>query len=200
VQILSQAVAHALDITWHLDCHRLDRVGREGDLLQGLRRPVEHVLADIPELEARLDLDLLLGEHGLVDWSTALGRPRLEAAVLVAEQEAAADPRRQADHWVEGAEQIELAEEALHGHAVQREPDLGDAQVEQAADDVALFEAAELVGVDGLGAAGVPEVGAVEAERVDVVAYADGAEAVGAVGSGLEVGVGPADAAVGSAV
>ena len=50
---------------------------------------------------------------------------------------------------------------------------------------------------DGLAAAGEPEAGAVEAEGVDVVADADRAEAVGAVGRRLEVGGGPADAAVG---
>ena len=199
MQVLGEAIAHTLHVHVEEDGRRVDGDGREADGLERLRRSLKDGPGGVAEGEARLDAYALLVQHVLVDGRAALGRARLEAAVLVAEQKAAAHRRRHAHHRIEEAVEIELAEEALHGHAVEREPDLGYAQVEEAADDVALAEAVEVgVRVDlGARPAGIPELEAVEAVRVDVGADADGlGAAVAAVRHRLELSGRPADAKV----
>jgi hypothetical protein len=206
VQILGQLVTNVLNVAGHLSGRNVDRHGRECHLLQWLLRAIEHILGAVAEREALVEAYALLGQDCLVDGRAALGRPVLEAAMLVAEQEATADLGRDTDDRVEHGVEVELAEEALHRHAVQREPDLGYAQVEETADDVVLAKAtASITGgrhfhvqalVDLFAAAGEPQVHAVEAVRVDVVAHAHTGEAVRAGWRGQKVRVCPADAAM----
>ena len=101
VQVFSKTVSDNVDKGGHSCSTRVDWVRRERDLLKRLSWPLENILCCVAKRKARLDLNLLLEQHCLIDGRACFWWTRFEATMVVAKQEATTYFGRHTYHWIE---------------------------------------------------------------------------------------------------